>query len=94
MLYEVITPLIAVSGVLFSINYFNIVSLNIWVSKGVLAVTNNPLLIGIPILMLVGLYRYNFKILKEKLYLDNSLQSKTQEVKTSELAWTRRFGVV
>jgi len=87
-------PLIAISGVLFAINYFNIVSLNIWVSKGVLAVTNNPLLIGIPILMLVGLYRYNFKILKEKLYLDNSLQSKTQEVKTSELAWTRRFGDV
>jgi len=87
-------PLIAVSGALFAINYFNIISLNIWVSKGVLAVTNSPLLIGIPILILAGLYRYNFKILKEKLYLDNSLQSKAKEVKTSDLAWTRRFGDV
>ena len=87
-------PLIVVSGILFAINYFNIIALNTWVSIGILAITNNPLLIGIPILILAGLYRYNFKILKEKLYLDNSLQSKAKEVKTSDLAWTRRFGDV
>jgi len=85
-------PLIAITGILFAINYFNIVSLSGIVSKGIVAITQTSVLILVPILVLLVLYWYNFRILKDKLYLDNSLQSKTQEVKTSDLAWTRRFG--
>lgn len=87
-------PLLVGAGILFSINYFNILSLSGGVSKGIMAITNNPILLVLPVLFLIVLYRYNFKILKGKLYLDNSLKSKTQEVKTSDLAWTRRFGDV
>jgi hypothetical protein len=87
-------PLLVAAGILFSVDYFNILSLSGAVSKGIIAITNNPVLIIIPVLVLIGLYWYNFKILKGKLYLDNSLKSKTQEVKTSDLAWTRRFGDV
>lgn len=87
-------PLLVGAGILFSINYFNILSLSGGVSKGIMAITNNPILFVLPVLFLIVLYRYNFKILKGKLYLDNSLKSKTQEVKTSDLAWTRRFGDV
>ena len=87
-------PLIVVAGTLFSLNYFNVLSLSEVVSNGIIAVINYPVFILIPILILIGLYAYNFKILKQKLYLDNSLKSKSQEVKTSDLAWTRRFGDV
>jgi hypothetical protein len=87
-------PLIVGAGILFSINYFSILSLSEGISKGIIAITDNPILLVIPVLVLLALYRYNFKILKGKLYLDNSLKSKTQEVKTSDLAWTRRFGDV
>ena len=48
----------------------------------------------VPILLLVALYLYNFKLLKQKLYLDSSLKTKTQEVNASDLSWTRRFGDV
>ncbi len=85
-------PLIAVAGILFGLNYFNIVSFSSIISGFFMSVTENPFLISIPILILVGLYVYNFKILRKKLYLDNSLKTKNQEVKTSDLAWTRRFG--
>jgi hypothetical protein len=87
-------PLIVGAGILFSINYFSILSLSEGISKGTIAITDDPILLVIPVLVLIALYRYNFKILKGKLYLDNSLKSKTQEVKTSDLAWTRRFGDV
>ena len=87
-------PLIVVAGGLFALNYFEVISLSGFLSKGLIGIVNNPMLIVVPILVLVGLYGYNFKILKHKLYLDNSLRSKTQEVKTSDLAWTRRFGDV
>jgi len=58
------------------------------------AVTVNPLLILIPILILVGLYVYNFKILKSSLYVDSSVQTKVKEAKTTDLSWTNRFGAI
>jgi uncharacterized protein DUF5687 len=85
-------PLIAISGVLFALNYFNIISFSNLVSRGVLSIANNPIFISIPILILAGLYLYNFKILKESLFIDTSLQAKIKEAKTSDLAWTKRFG--
>lgn len=85
-------PLIVVSGSLFALNYFNIVSFSNLISKGVLGITNNPILIVVPITILVGLYLYNFKILKTSLYIDTSLQAKIKEAKTTDLAWTKRFG--
>lgn len=35
---------------------------------------------------------YNYNVLKSKLYIDSSVQTKIKEAKTSELAWTRKFG--
>ena len=87
-------PLIATTSVLFALNYFNIVSFSEIVSKAVLSIAENPLLLSIPILLLVGLYLYNYRILRAKLFLDSSLKSKTQEVKVADMAWTRRFGKV
>ncbi len=85
-------PLIAFAAILFGLNYFNVVSFSSLLSGFFISVTETPFLIIIPILILIGLYVYNYKILRQKLYLDNSLKTKNQEVKTSDLAWTRRFG--
>lgn len=85
-------PLIAGSGILFALNYFNIISFSNLISKGVIGVANNPILIGFPILILIVLYVYNFKILKNELYTDGSVQTKTKEAKTTDLTWTKRFG--
>ena len=85
-------PILAILGLLFALNYFEIVSFSNLISKGILGVANNPFLIGIPILILIALYLYNFKILKSKLYIDGSVQRKIEEAKTSNLEWTKRFG--
>jgi hypothetical protein len=46
----------------------------------------------IPIALAVGIYYVNFQFLKDKIYLDASLKAKRVEAKTSDLAWTKRFG--
>ena len=85
-------PIILVSGSLFALNYFNVVSFSDLVSKAILSVIENPVLIFILLLLLCALYYYNFRILKKKLYIDNSLKTKTREAKTTNLTWTKKFG--
>ena len=85
-------PLIVVAGSLFAMDYYNLVSFSSIISNGLLAVVENPILLIVPLLILIGLYFYNFKILSKKLYLDNSLKTKKQEAKTTDLSWTKRFG--
>ena len=85
-------PLIAVIAVLFGLNYFDIISFTALISNGVLGITENPTLIIVPIAILIVLYYYNFKILKSKLFIDVSVQSKSKDAKISNLEWTKRFG--
>lgn len=87
-------PILLVAGALFALNYFEIVSLSEYLSNGILAISENPLYLIIPLLLLGLLYQYNYKILRKKLYIDNSLKSKTKEAKSTNLGWTKRFGEV
>lgn len=87
-------PILIGAGSLFALNYFEIVSLSEYLSAGILSVVERPVYLAILALILVLIYQYNFKILKRKLYTDNSLKSKTKEAKTSNLDWTKRFGEI
>ena len=85
-------PLIVVVGVLYGLNYFEIVSMTSLIGGALIGIANSPVLILIPLVILALLYVYNFKILREKLFLDSSLKSKVTEVKAADLSWTKRFG--
>src|SRR5690606_29001218 len=85
-------PIILVSASLFALDYFNIVSFTSFVSDGVMAIYNMPVLVIIPMIILIALYIVNFKMLKSKLYFDTSLKSKVEQVSASNMEWTRRFG--
>lgn len=85
-------PIMVISGALFALNYFEIISFSELVSQAVLRITNNPVFILILALLLGLLYYFNFKILRGKLYIDNSLKTKTREAKSTNLEWTKKFG--
>lgn len=85
-------PIIVLSAVLFSLNYFEIISFSELLASAINAITTNQLLLLIPILILVMLYYLNYAILNKKLHIDGSLKAKTQTASTSDLSWTRRFG--
>jgi hypothetical protein len=85
-------PVIVVVGALFGLDYFNILPMKALIGDSLISIANHPILILIPIAVLGLVYGYNFKILREKLFLDSSLKSKVTEVKAADLSWTNRFG--
>lgn len=85
-------PILIIAGSLFALNHFEIISFSSFISDGIMSITTNPILIVIPILILIGLYMYNFNILKSGLYVDGSVKAKVDEAKTTDLSWTNRFG--
>ncbi|MEM1001302.1 MAG: DUF5687 family protein [Bacteroidota bacterium] len=85
-------PLLIVVGSLYALNYFEIVSMTSIVGELFQTISSTPVLILAPAALLAICYAYNYKILKDKLYLDASLQSKVEEVKAADLSWTKRFG--
>lgn len=85
-------PIILFAGSLFALNHFNIINIADLLSSGVIAISENPMLLVVPIAVLAMVYLYNFKILRKKLFLDSSLKTKTQEVNASNLEWTKKFG--
>ena len=87
-------PIIALVSALSALNYFEIISLSTLVSSGFQAIYNAPSFIIILIVLLIVLYLFNFKLLKQKLFLDRGLKTKIKEVQTSNLDWTRNFGDV
>ncbi len=85
-------PLVVSSGVLYALDYFGIISFGHILSNVFNAIYNNPVLISVLVVVLIGLYFINFKILRKKLFLDASLKNKVAEVSTSNLEWTKNFG--
>lgn len=87
-------PVLGIVGGLFALNHFNIINFSEVLSNGILAITENPIYILAPIALLLLLYYFNFKILRQKLYLDHSLKIKTTQAKSTNLAWTNKFGTL
>ncbi len=85
-------PIVGLLTLLFGLNYFNIISFTSIVGSGIIYLSNNPIFILVLLACLILVYNFNFKILRQKLYLDSSLKSKVQEVNAANLAWTERFG--
>ncbi|WP_242203361.1 DUF5687 family protein [Aestuariivivens insulae] len=85
-------PIILFVGALFALNHFQIINIAAGLSKGVMAIIANPVFLVVPVLLLLALYLYNFKMLKQVLYLDSGLKTKVKEVKASSMEWTKSFG--
>ncbi|NLP57220.1 DUF5687 family protein [Lutibacter sp. B1] len=85
-------PILVIASALFALNYFEIVSFSSILSKAINSITQNPVLLIIPVAILIGLYYLNYSIIKKKLYIDASLKKKTQVATTTDMAWTRKFG--
>lgn len=85
-------PIIVIASFLYGLNHFNIISFSNGLSNGIIAVANNPVLILIPLAILMVLYVVNFKMLRNKLFLDSSLKTKVAAVSASNLDWTKNFG--
>ena len=87
-------PIIVTVGGLFALDNFNIIDLSELFSRAILYISEHALFVLVPIAILLMVYMINFRILKNKLYLDNTLKVKATEAKSTNLEWTKRFGAI
>lgn len=85
-------PYLLVAVILAGLEYFGIFSITRYTGRGIDRITDYPVLALLPVLLAVALYVWNYITLKEKFYLDASLQSKVTEAKALNLGWLDRFG--
>jgi len=85
-------PIILLLGGLYTLNHFNIISFNEIVGSCFGVIYKIPLLILVLLLILAICYIVNFKLLRQKLFLDSGLKTKIKQVNTSNLEWTKNFG--
>ena len=85
-------PILSLVGLLYLLNQFEIITLDRYLSISVDWLISNSFYLLIPLGILAFLYSINFKMLKNQLYLDQSLKSKVNLANASDLSWTNRFG--
>ncbi|WP_298550568.1 DUF5687 family protein [uncultured Algibacter sp.] len=85
-------PIVVVAGGLYALNHFDVISFNDIIGSAFNAIYDSPILIVVPLLILIVCYIINFKLLKQKLFLDSGLKTKIKEVNASNLEWTKNFG--
>ncbi len=85
-------PILVIIGVLYLLNHFDILTLDLYLSNAVHFVSSSLVYLIIPVGILALLYFINFRMLIKQLYLDQTLQSKGAVVNSSDLSWTDRFG--
>ncbi|SHG59389.1 DUF5687 family protein [Flagellimonas flava] len=78
--------------ILFALDYFQWVPVREFFGPIFHGLYQYPIMVIVPIALALATYYINFRYLKNRLFLDASLKTKSKEAKTSDLAWTKRFG--
>ncbi|MEO9512924.1 MAG: DUF5687 family protein [Flavobacteriaceae bacterium] len=87
--------LVVIGGVivaLYGLDFFNLLPIKEFFGPVFHSLYQYPLAFLIPLVLAALAYGYNFRYLRKQLFLDASLKVKSKEAKTSDLAWTKRFG--
>ncbi|PWL39821.1 hypothetical protein DKG77_03035 [Flagellimonas aquimarina] len=77
---------------LYGLDYFQIVPVKDFFGPIFHGLYQHPIAVLVPVALAILAYFLNYKLLKNKLFLDASLKTKSKEAKTSDLTWTKRFG--
>ena len=88
--YGILTVLVA-AGLL---QYYQVYSITEPAGYFFNTIYEKPYAVVIPLLLMVMLYRFNFKFIRKDFYLDGAISKETKDVHTQELTWLNRFGKV
>ena len=89
---KVLTVLIAILIIGYSIEKFEVFNLAGLIGEGFDAVYANPIYALLFLVLLIVLYNFNYKQLRNEVYLDALVSEKVKEAKTADYAFTNRFG--
>jgi hypothetical protein len=85
-------------GLLFAavagLGYYNIVPVLSYSERFVYGFYKNPYMIVIPIMLFFSLWKICFNYVRKEFYLDQGLEAKKQFVKTENIAFLNKYGVI
>ena len=79
---------------LFALQKFTSLDVSIYSQQIFNTIVANPVFATIPLIIALTLYYVNFKILRERVYLDDLVAVKTEEANTADLSWIEKLGDV
>ncbi len=88
--YIIVTILFALVG----LEYYSVFAISKPIGVAFNALYNQPYLMIIPLLLVIGLYYANFIYIRKGFYLDDAVSKKIKEVNATDLSWMDRFGSV
>ncbi len=89
---KALVPYLLVVLVLYGLESFGIFSITEAFGNAMDFIVENPFLALLPVLLAIGLYKWNQNILLSRFYLDDSLKGKVTEAKSQDFQWLRKFG--
>lgn len=84
--------LVALLLVLAGLEYFAVFEITQYAGVFFNAMYEKPMAVLIPLLLLVLLYRKNYRFVRTGFYLDGAISQKTKAAKSEDLNWLNRFG--
>lgn len=91
---KALIPYLIIAIALVVLENFKIFEISVVVGQFFNLLIAQPILVLLPILLVVGMYFWNFTYLRNNFYLDSSLKTKAKEAQTTDLSWTKRFGEI
>lgn len=89
---KALLPYLILVLILAGLQYFDIFSITQAFGSLLNYLLLQPWLVIIPVLLAVGLYKWNQNILLKRFYLDDSLKGKVQQANARNFEWVRKFG--
>lgn len=80
--------------VFFLLEYYEVFSISEPAGYFFNTIYQKPYAVFIPLLLLILLYRINYKFIRKGFYLDGNISEKNKTVKATELNWINRFGSI
>jgi len=81
-------------GTLVVLEYLEIFKISSFTGSILNELLLNPTLVLAPLVLLSGLYFWNYSYLKSNFYLDHTLKAKIKKARTTDLSWTKYFGEI
>jgi len=76
----------------FLLDYFEVFKIGLWFGSVLDQIIETPYYAIIPVLLFIGLFKWNQLNLEGKFYLDATLKEQTKSADTKEFLWTKKFG--
>lgn len=89
---KVLIAIASILAIAYGLEYFGVYSIKEVLTPVFHALYAFPISVLVPMGLAVAIYYLNYTYLKNTIYLDATLQSKTAAISTADLSWTKRFG--